>query len=269
MVQMVQWTMDQKQWVKLIDTETGNCRAAVNHALKNDINAACVIVNNLINYWDVKAYFLEALQTCRKVLESDLSEISEINKAKIYYSAGLMFNNVGKIPDAEKFIKDSLIIFRKLNDKVGISECQNSLGVIINLNPARLKEAKEAYEEALSLVKELNLKRNTANVLYNLSYMAVADNDNELALKYRLESLDIYRELKDYSQTARTLASLSVFEQKRKNFEKALFYNEESMAIATELDDKFILSINLINLGNIYFGKKIMIMLLECLMNRF
>jgi predicted ATPase/class 3 adenylate cyclase len=249
-------TMDQKQWVKLIDTETGNCRAAVNHALKNDINAACVIVNNLINYWDVKAYFLEALQTCRKVLESDLSEISEINKAKIYYSAGLMFNNVGKIPDAEKFIKDSLIIFRKLNDKVGISECQNSLGVIINLNPARLKEAKEAYEEALSLVKELNLKRNTANVLYNLSYMAVAENDNELALKYRLESLDIYRELKDYSQTARTLASLSVFEQKRKNFEKALFYNEESMAIATELDDKFILSINLINLGNIYFGKE-------------
>lgn len=254
--QMINETMDQKQWVKLIDTETGNCRAAVSHALKNDINAACIIVNNLINYWDIKAYFLEALQTCRKVMESDLSEVSEINKAKIYYSTGLMYNNVGKIPDAEKFIKDSLLIFRKLNDKVGISECQNSLGVIINLNPARLNEAKEAYEEALSLVKELNLKRNTANVLYNLSYMAVADNDNELALKYRLESLDIYKELKDYSQTARTLASLSVFEQKRNNFEKALFYNEESMAIATELDDKFILSINLINHGNIYFGKE-------------
>ncbi|MEZ4688820.1 MAG: hypothetical protein R3A12_01020 [Ignavibacteria bacterium] len=61
-----------------------------------------------------------------------------------------------------------MVIFRKLNDKVGISECQNSLGVIIHLNPSRHKEAKECYEEALSLVKELNLKINTANVLYNL-----------------------------------------------------------------------------------------------------
>ncbi|MCB0729177.1 MAG: tetratricopeptide repeat protein, partial [Ignavibacteriae bacterium] len=253
---MINETMDQKQWVKLIDTETGNCRAAINHALNNDINAACVIVNNMINYWDIKAYFLEALQTCRKVIESDLSNVSEINLAKIYYSTGLMYNNVGKIPDAEKFIKDSLVIFRKLNDKVGISECQNSLGVIIHLNPSRHKEAKECYEEALSLVKELNLKINTANVLYNLSFVAVADNDNELALKYRLESLEIYRELKDYSQTARTLASLSVFELKRNDYEKALFYNEESLAIATELDDKYIISINLINLGNIYFGKE-------------
>lgn len=253
---MMNDTVDQKQWVNLIGTETGNCRAAINHALINDINAACVIVNNMINYWDIKAYFLEALQTCTKVLESDLSEISELNKAKIYYSTGLMYNNVGKIPDAEKFIKDSLLIFRKLNDKIGISNCQDSLGVIISLNPARLKEAKESYEEALSLVKELNMKGNTANVLYNLSFMAVAENDNELALKYRLEALDIYRELKDYSQIARTLASLSVFELKRKNFEKALFYNEESLAIATELDDKYMTSINLINLGNIHFGKE-------------
>ncbi|MEZ4688819.1 MAG: tetratricopeptide repeat protein [Ignavibacteria bacterium] len=45
-------------------------------------------------------------------------------------------------------------------------------------------------------------------------------------------------------------------ELKRNDYEKALFYNEESLAIATELDDKYIISINLINLGNIYFGKE-------------
>ena len=253
---MLSDSMDQKQWAKLIDTETGNLRSAINRALDSDPENACIIVNNMINYWDIKAYFLEGLLTCKKVYNLNLENVSEINKAKINYSLGLMYNNVGNIPDAEKFIKDALIIFRKIDDKLGISECLNSLGVIISISPSRMKEAKEYYEEALTIVKELNLKRNTANLLYNMSYMAIAENDTDLALEYRLESLAIYRELKDFSQLSRTLASLSVFEQRRYNFDKAIFYNEESLAIATELDDKYLISINLVNLGNIYFGKE-------------
>ena len=166
-----------------------------------------------------------------------------------------MYNNVGKISESEKFIKVALIIFRKIENKLGIFECLNSPGVIVNLNPSRMKESMEYYLEALSLVKDLNLKRNTANLLFNMSCKAVAENDNELTLEYRLEALGIYRELKDFSQISRTLASLAVFEQRRYNFDKALFYNEESLTIATELDDKYLISINLINPGNIYFGK--------------
>lgn len=246
--------IDQRQWVKIINTETDNVRASINWAVENEPGSACDMVNQLTDYWNIKGNFNEGLQICKKLLDSKLN-VTEIQKANTLYNAGIMSNYLGNLSDAEKFSSESLTIFRKIEDKTGIAKCLNVLGVVSATNPSKVNQLRDYYNEALLLAKETNNESVLANVLYNLSFLAIADGNSDLALNYRLEALDLYRKLKDIHQVSMTLSSLAVFEYRRKNFEKALFYNEESLGISYELDDKYLISINLINFGNIYKGQ--------------
>ena len=248
-------TIDQRQWVKQIDTEVDNVRAAIQRALEIEPESACDIVNHLTDYWNLKGNFREGLQTCRKILDSNL-EISEVHRANTFYNAGIMSYYIGNLIDAEKLETEGISLFRKLGENTGISKCLNALGAISATHPSNIEKTKAYYAEALKLAKEANDDSVLANTLYNLSFIAITEGDSELALNYRLESLDLYRKLKNTHQISMSLSSLAVFEYKRMNYEKALYYNQESLAISTELDDKYLISINLINLGNIYKGQK-------------
>ncbi len=247
--------IDQKQWAKLIDSEADNFRAALQWAAENDQTAACIMINNLTDYWNLKGSFLEGLQICKKLLNSNLN-VDEIHKANVLYNAGVMSNYLGILTEAEKLGSESLIIFRKINHKEGISKCLLMLGVISNVDPSKLNQSKKYYDEALLIAKEIDNKSILANAYYNMSYFAVSEGNNDLALEYRLQSLELYRKLKNFHQVSMTLSGLSVYEYRRQDYDKALLYNEESLAISHELNDKYLISINLINLGNIYKGLK-------------
>lgn len=244
----------QNEWIKLIEIDLNNIRAAIHWTSENEPDEACKLVNDLTEFWDIKGYFWEGLQTCQRILNSNLS-ISEIQKAKLLYSAGLMSHNIGNISDAERFSKESLAIFRKSKNKKGVALCLDMLGVISSINPARINEAKEYYSEALLILRELGMKKEIATTLYNFSFIAITEGNADLSLQYRLESLNIYREMKNKHEVARVLVSLCSLELIRKNFESARNYIEESLAISNQLGDKYLISINLTNLALIYSGQ--------------
>ncbi|MBK8380588.1 MAG: tetratricopeptide repeat protein [Ignavibacteria bacterium] len=246
---------DQKQWVKQIDSEADNFRAALQWAAENDQTAACIMINNLTDYWNLKGSFMEGLQICKKLLNSNLN-VDEIHKANVLYNAGVMSNYLGILTEAEKLGSESLIIYRKIDYKEGISKCLLMLGVVFHVNPSRIDQTKKYYDEALLLAKEIDNKSILANAFFNMSYIAVTEGKNDLALEYRLQSLELYRKLKNFHQVSMTLSGLSVYECRRNDYDKALLYNEESLAISYELNDKYLISINLINLGHIYKGLK-------------
>ncbi len=247
--------LDQKSWAKLVDTESDNLRTAIKWAMKNQNDEACDLVYHMTDYWDIKGYFVEALQTCIKILNSDMN-IEKLSKANILYCAGLMSQNMGNVKEAEIFTKEGLSIFRELDNRAGIGKCASTLGVITSTDPGRGTETREFYDEAISIFRETDMKRDYAVSLYNMSFVYVKEKNTEKALQLRMEALNIYRELNDTHQIALIMSSLGVFELRRKNYDKARSYTEESLAISNETGDKYLISINLVNLGNLYLEQK-------------
>jgi len=242
---------DQNSWVKLLDTESDNIRSAIQWALENQTEDACGLVCNLIDYWDIKGYFKEAFQTSQKFLDSgNLSEM--LSRANILFCAGLMAQNMGMVSEAEKLTNEGLTIFRELDNRTGIGKCVNILGVASSTDPGRGTETREYYEEAISIFRETDLKKDYAVALYNMSFVHIKEGEPEKALQLRMEALEIYRELNETHHTALIMSSLGVFELRRKNYEKAKSYAEESLAVSNDLGDYYLTSINLVNLGNIY-----------------
>lgn len=245
----------QVEWVKLIETELDNIRSAIQWATENQPEQAFSFVNDMTEFWNIKGYFKEALQTLLRVLEIE-SPVNIILRAKVLCSAGNMSFGLGNRDDAIRFGNESLSILRKTNDKLEIGNCLNALGASSSLIAANLDETLGYYNEAISIFRELGNQKGIALTLYNLSFAVHREGNPELALDYKKEALKIFKDLNDTHQITLTLASLGVFEFKRNNFEPAKLYSEESLANAYQMGDKYLITINLINLGCIYSGLK-------------
>ena len=248
--------MDQLEWVNSIDSEPDNFRTAIQWASENNEKDVFQIVNSLSGFWEIKGYMLEGIQTVMKVLNSN-KLTDEFYKARMLFIAGIMFQGIGNSADAEKYVDESLILFRKLNNKIEIAKCLNLAGQITYEFKTKYNEALELHNQALSIFRESNHRSGIASTLYLMSFSIQLKGDSKTALKYKKEALEIFKELGDYHMTSLVLASLGVIELKAgKNYESARTYSEESLSMANKYGNKYLISINLINLGNVYVGLK-------------
>jgi len=247
--------MEQLEWINLIEAERDNVRLAIQWAAENDPDEAADFINDITEFWNIKGYFSEGLQTCQSILDKNPS-VRKLSMARMLHSAALMSNYLGKIADADRFCKEALSMFRDLNYGEGIVNCLVILGVNLSFNQAKSDEILEYYNEALSISVELNLKKEIGLIKYNLSFLQTRKEDYDYALNSKKEALSIFKELGDTHQITLTLASLGVFEFRKENFETARSYTEESLSLSHQLGDKYLISINLTNLGCIYSGLK-------------
>lgn len=243
--------INQTEWIRLTEADYDNIRSAIQYASENNPQEAFIILSDMTNYWSIKGFFQEGLQTCQKVLNNNPGEVG-IFKARVLYSAGLLSYGLGYSAEAENYARESLAMFRDADFKEGIGISLNLLGVSLNLNINNSDEVVECLNESLSVLTSINRKREISNVLYNLSFPFLKKGDYEKALRYREESLEIARELNDTHFIAVVTTSLGISEFRRDNFEKAREYTEESLINSRLLGDKYLISINMISLGNIY-----------------
>ncbi len=239
---------DMLKWIRKLDAEMGNIRKAIQWGMEHDTESAHEITNFLTEYWQAKGFFREGYQTCKKLLELD-ENAEPIHKANALHNISTMLYSLANLAESEKYADEALAIFREIDDRKGIVNCLNILGVVSNMNSERSEEAFGHLNKALEISRELNIKETLANTLYNLSYTSKIKNEIEKLKEYRYESLSLYRELGHSNKVALILASLGILERNRKNSEKAREFTEESLSILREIGDKYLESINLINLG--------------------
>lgn len=239
---------DMLKWIRKLDAEMGNIRKAIQWGMEHDTESAHEITNFLTEYWQAKGFFREGYQTCKKLLELD-ENAEPIHKANALHNISTMLYSLANLAESEKYADEALAIFREIDDRKGIVNCLNILGVVSNMNSERSEEAFGHLNKALEISRELNIKETLANTLYNLSYTSKIENEIEKLKEYRYESLSLYRELGHSNKVALILASLGILERNRKNPEKAREFTEESLSILREIGDKYLESINLINLG--------------------
>ncbi len=203
------------------------------------------------------------------------SLITLLGKAKL--RKGNVYATSSRYPLANKAHAEALSIFTQLEDPKGISDVKIEMGrvaqyegkneIAINLlletitlahdTGDKNKEARAynymgalykvqkqydksiaSYQEALSLVQELNFNPGISACLTNLAAIFNLTEDYDKAITHNLEALQIKRDMGDKLGTARVLNNLGIVHNNIEAYGQAKQYFEEALTLAEVIDDK-------------------------------
>jgi Tfp pilus assembly protein PilF len=137
-------------------------------------------------------------------------------------------------------LKGLLADYRELGD--GPHERRAQSLILLNLGMIyrdldEWREAKQAFQESLTIAREQADRIMVARLIHNLGVVAQEREDYEEARQLYEQSLELKREVGDWSTVASTLHNLGVLAQNKGDNEEAQRLYEQSLEIERKLDD--------------------------------
>lgn len=225
-----------------IDTAIENYLNALTYFKKcNDLDGQAKVYNNLGNLYrdldNTKSLdnFNKSLSIAKKIKKEDLI-------AGLYLNIGTANQQRKDYQKALSYYKQSLLMFTNLNNKLGIIQSNQNLGVLY-LNLSDYKKAENHLRIALTNAKEQKLNNSIAAINLTLSSINIAQNRFKEAEKTIEEGLEYTKLLRDTKLDYNYTITSYELEAKRKNYSKALFflqkaYKQDSIKYANNISDK-------------------------------
>lgn len=209
---------------------------------------------NLLNTTAHKLYIIDVDKTLLYAKEAQ--EISnqigfERGKAQSLVLMGIYYDEKADFLDALNSYKRALQIYKKLNDKSGITKCYNNLGIIYRYQ-GDYPSALEYYQKSLNIAEEINDKRGISYSYNNIGIIYFYQGNYSKSLEYYQKSLKIDEETNDKSGVSYSLNNIGIIYEFQKDYPKALEYYQKSLKIKEELRDKSGIATCLNNIGTIY-----------------
>lgn len=135
---------------------------------------------------------------------------------------------------AKAYLEESLVLYREINDKWGITHSLDALGEL-NRQLGDYATARPLYETGLELCHELEDQFCAHYQLIGLGFISSEQQDYQGAAKLFGEGLSSCRELGDRYGAARALNGLGELQRRQGNLEQAVIYYEQSLALYQEL----------------------------------
>jgi len=110
----------------------------------------------------------------------------------LYSNISMIYNNVGDLQQAEKYLKLAIPFTRAANDKEGLVKAFNNLALIEKKRKNYFR-ADSIFREGLKLAQEYNLERDISDLLYNLSDVMALLNKKDEAIALRLELFEVVK----------------------------------------------------------------------------
>ena len=247
------------EWLKRLDEEYDNLRAALRWSLDSDAETAARLAGSIRNFWTIQNYFTEGrgwleaalersadvpsaarfkllhglgwlvrsqgdYETARKIYERGLAESRAVGDkreiAPLSRSLGVVAHQQGDLAAARKFMEEALAISRELNDKLAIAYSLNSLGDL-SRTEGRITEARDLLEESLLIIREFGNKHAVSSNLCNLGAVAYGGGDFRVAHSYFAEAITIAAELGYKSTISYSLDGFAALATSREEFERA------------------------------------------------
>jgi tetratricopeptide (TPR) repeat protein/anti-sigma regulatory factor (Ser/Thr protein kinase) len=150
-----------------------------------------------------------------------------------------------------KRCKKALQTYKEINDKPGIAKVLVNIGNIFK-SKNQYKEAEYYFQESLTILNELGLKKETSGVLNNIGNIYTAWDENEIALKYYQRALKIAEELKNKEDISMVLNNIGLIYKKIGKYSDALKNFTRILDIQNELKSKSIISTIYRNIAEVY-----------------
>jgi tetratricopeptide (TPR) repeat protein len=197
---------EQVFYLKKLQNELDNIRAALAWGLETDLEAGLRLVVSTWQFWHYNVF--EGEMWLERFLSRAGKTIPLSLKARALYLQGRFnFPPIANFSLARSLLEESLAIYQALSDRQGNAACLCQLGYsyyYYHANPEEREMGWQLLHQSLETFRALGDRLGTAEALNGLALFE-GDRDYESALRYLEESLALYREA---GHLARTLNPL-------------------------------------------------------------
>jgi predicted ATPase/DNA-binding SARP family transcriptional activator/DNA-binding NarL/FixJ family response regulator len=223
----------QVTWLKRLDTERDNLRAAMRWLLgKGESETAARIGWALWLFWWWHSYFTEGRGWMEEALaKGDAMQTSA--RAKALYVAGTMADGQADRRSAEPLLEESLRLFKELGDKLGSALALATIGLVA-VGQGHLERGSALIQEAANLFLELGEEHFAA---VTLSFSAVGWfgwGDHERAKRLAEQGLRLARKIGDAQATSIACCAGATVAQAEPDQERATGLLREGLERAAE-----------------------------------
>jgi predicted ATPase/DNA-binding CsgD family transcriptional regulator/predicted negative regulator of RcsB-dependent stress response len=188
----------QGEWLKRIEQELDNLRAALQYTLEqmeagHNSTLALRLGGTLTPFWLWSGYWSEGLTFLEQALMKR-EGVEEPVLAKALVSAGKLAFRQGKYERAEALAMESQTLFGEMSDARGSASATEILGMV-TWNMGNLRKASTLLEEALALYKQSGDEDGMVNSLFALAWLARGQGDYDHARALCDESLALSKDL--------------------------------------------------------------------------
>lgn len=198
---------DDLMWVRRVESEKDNLRAALSWSFKTAPELALQITAAVGNFWFVQGHWAELRATCER-LEHMVGNGRLDWKARCLRYAGQCILVNGDPSLAEKIFRESLVLGEQCESGLETLETLHQLGSTLRLR-GQNSEARDLFDRALNLARELKDERAIADSLAHLADLAAADSQYNQARDKFEEASALCRKRAYRAGSGRCLSSLA------------------------------------------------------------
>ena len=225
----------QAEWLRHLDLEHDNLRAALHWALDHAVEAGLRLAGALTRFWSIRGFLSEGGGWLNQFLARCPDQPS-LTRAKALYGAGIFARLQGADARAADCFEASLAFTRSADPFLAASTLNNLAGVVAQQSD--YTGARALLEEALALFRTLDDAWGISMTLNNLAGKAFEQGDYSQARVWYGEGLAVARQRGDKYNVARILRNLGMMVDRKIDRVTARDYFEESLALTRELGDQ-------------------------------
>jgi predicted ATPase len=228
---------DQGLWLDRMARELDNFRAALRWAIEQKLPDALRLAPNLFRWWIRRAGVTEAREWFSRLLDVIPSDQAKWDRGRALSAVGNLALSQGDHDEAERLFRESLALFRELDDARAprhVANVQTNLALLASAR-GRYADAEPLLVECATLARTLDNAHLLAVNLGNLAIVVHARGDGDKAATLFEESLTLARDVGDSFLTSEVLSARGRAECRDGNLESAEASFVESLTIASDL----------------------------------
>ena len=237
------------EWLRRLELELDNIRAALEWSLDNDARLGLRLVNALMRFWTEAGYSGSGRNWLAQLLKQPEVLSQTVLRARALGIQGYLLLFGDSDQSAGPILEESLALCQKLGDGQGTAFSLLHLGIVI-FKSGDVGEGRQLVTESLALYRELGDKLGVIMALHHLA-SNVDNNDSERARAYLDEALTLCRETKYLVGMAYSLSDLGLLALRQGDYRTAHRWLEETLTIHRQLGRGESIVYSLIQLGEL------------------
>jgi predicted ATPase/DNA-binding CsgD family transcriptional regulator len=229
---------EQMVWFEKLEDEYNNLHAALKWAMESkNSEAGLKLSNSLVYFWFVHGHIMENVIWLEKFLDQK-QNVPPALKAWALLNHGVMLRAGTTVDNKSTLLhKQSLRMFRNLDDHRGIAFALNMMGVI-GLQKNEPVKTEKLLTESLALQRELGDPWGIAFTMQNFPPLALQKNDLAMAKEYAEETVLWFERAGDQRGVARSLEDFAEIAQLEGNPAHAVELMAKSLPKLIPLGDR-------------------------------
>jgi predicted ATPase/DNA-binding XRE family transcriptional regulator len=240
----------QAAWLDRLETEHDNFRAALSWSLtsQGDTEMGLRLTGALSHFWYVRGHHSESRMRLQSALERSSDAITA--RAKVLFGAGQLAWFQGELVRANTLLKESLTLYRDLEDEAGAAYALLFLGRTA-ISQGDYGQGAALVEESLTLFHQQGNMWGSAWALIVLGAGALSEGSVDRAAATFEESLTLYKNLENMQGMALALIYLGRAAHMQGEVVRSNAILEESLALFKDLGDSRGVAEVLLELGRV------------------